>query len=1018
MQWRTCTLLIAALAFASPVFAQGQITTGVIQGTVTDATGAVLAGVTVDVKNIDTNITQSRTTDAEGRFVVLQLATGNYAVTFKLQGFSTVVRDGIVLTVGQTVNLTPQLTVSNVQEIVTVTGTPIIETTRSGVASTLDEKVIGTLPILGRKFEDFLTLTPGVAVVQGPDGDEISFAGQRGIFNNVSLDGGDYNNGFFGEQAGGQRAPIDITLDAVKEFQVIATGAPAEFGRTAGGVVNVITKSGTNNVRGTLFHFQRMEALTGDLSDGTKLEDFHREQFGGTIGGPLQRDKAFYFGAIEGITGDFTRPNLSVPIGTPCPISNPTIGANEALINAEGDCQRVALLNFYQSRLGMNEAQTISHPIKTAALLLKGDFNLNPNNRLGVSYNFNHSRKENETFDVATYGTSANGIEGDPARINVFNANWFTTLSSSRLNEAHFTYSRESRPRRATPSNLAADTGMGFVPTFRFGNPYFLQPTVDELIWRMQFKDNMSWVTGAHTIKVGGEWIHTVNDQVFRGFFTSRYIFDSVTGFLRYSSAPAPGGFGPSTVGCSGGSYVTAPTPCPAGTTPTGGPLLLYLQAAGPSGPATDAAGASNISNEEFGFFVQDQWQVKPGLTLNYGLRWDAQLMPATIDPTTTAYAPFLSDPTFPSDGTIPDQLSMWQPRVGLAWDLHRNGKSVVRTNFGVFSARQNMLTQVGSVTTNGVQQQTIFLQTALLTSFGVPMPVYPGIVSPEPLPPGQFPNFSGVRVFDKDYENPRIYSYNISYEQEFMPNWAGYVDFIWTKGTNLSRFLNYNRSGPVCCDDSTANGGTGDVMAYPGVPPWGPRLGEVMVATSRGRSLYRGLTLGVRKRFADKYQLEANYVLAKDEDDDSNERDPFTDRSFNLFDLEKDYSYSDRDIRHKFNLFAFFELPYALSLNTRVQARSAQPITPSPRVLNGVDRERNTERKDNEYFSFDWRLIRPFKIGPRYEIVPMLEMFNTFNNANNINPLTTPALFDFSGFLRTGVGDPRQVQLAVKFVF
>jgi hypothetical protein len=1018
MQWRIGTLLIAWLAFASSVFAQTQITTGAIQGTVMDATGAVLAGVNVDVKNIDTNITQSRVTDAEGRFIVLQLPTGNYTVTFKLQGFSSVVRDGIVLTVGQTVNLTPRLTVSNVQETVTVTGTPIIETTRSGVASTLDEKVVGTLPILGRKFEDFLTLTPGVAVVQGPDGDEISFAGQRGIFNNVSLDGGDYNNGFFGEQAGGQRAPIDITLDAVKEFQVIATGAPAEFGRTAGGIVNVITKSGTNNIRGTLFHFQRMEALTGDLSDGTKLEDFHREQFGGTVGGPIQQDKAFYFGAVEGITGDFTRPNLSVPLGTPCPISNPTIGANEALIIAEPDCQRVALLNFYQSRLNMNEAQTIPHPIKTAAILLKGDFNLSPNNRLGMSYNFNHSRKENETFDVATYGTSANGIEGDPARINVFNANWFTTLSSSRLNEAHFTYSRESRPRRATPSNLAADTGMGFVPTFRFGNPFFLQPNVDELIWRMQFKDNLSWVTGAHTIKVGGEWIHTVNDQVFRGFFTSRYIFDSVTGFLRYSSAPAPGGFGPSTVGCSGGVYVTAPTPCPAGTTTTGGPLLLYLQAAGPSGPATDAAGASDISNEEFGFFVQDQWQVKPGVTLNYGLRWDAQLMPATIDPTRTAYAPFLSDPTFPSDGTIPDQLSMWQPRVGLAWDLKRNGKSVVRTNFGVFSARQNMLTQVGSVTTNGVQQQTIFLQTALLTSFGVPMPEYPGIVVPAPLPPGAFPDFSGVRVFDRDYENPHIYSYNISYEQELMPNWAGYVDVIWTKGTNLTRFLNYNKSGPVCCDVSTANGGTGNKVAYTGVPPWGPRLDEVMVATSRGRSFYRGLTLGVRKRFADKYQLEANYVLAKDEDDDSNERDPFTDRSFNLFDLEKDYSYSDRDIRHKFNFFAFFELPYALSLNTRVQARSAQPITASPRVLNGVDRGRNGERKDNEYFSFDWRLIRPFKVGTHYEIVPMLEMFNTFNNANNINPLTTPALFDFSGFLRTGVGDPRQVQLAVKFVF
>ncbi|HYN08930.1 MAG TPA: carboxypeptidase regulatory-like domain-containing protein [Vicinamibacterales bacterium] len=1011
MRRRTVAIVIASLVLASPAFAQIQITTGVIQGTVTDATGAVLAGVAVEVKNIETNITESRVTDTNGRFVVLQLQPGRYTVTFRLQGFATLVQEGVVLTVGQAVNLSPQLKVSTVQETLTVTGTPVVETTRSGVASTLDERVVATLPILGRKFEDLLTLTAGVSVVQGPDGDEISFAGQRGIFNNISLDGGDYNNGFFGEQAGGQRAPIDITLDAVKEFQVIATGAPAEFGRTAGGVVNVVTKSGTNNVRGSLFHFQRLEALTGELSDGSSLQDFHREQFGGTIGGPVKRDKAFYFAALEGIIGDFTRLNIGQPVGTPCSITNPTIGANEALINDSGECQRRALLAFFQTRLGQDESLPVAHPIKTVALLLKNDVTVNANNRLALSYNFNHSRKENETFDVATYGASANGIEGDPARINVLNANWFTTLSSTRLNEFHFTYSREARPRRAVDSNLAADTGMGFAPSFRFGNPYFLQPNVDEVIWRTQIKDNVSWITGGHTIKVGGEWIHTLNDQIFRGFFTGRYLFDSVTGFLRYASPAAPGGFGPSTIGCTGGVFVTAPTACPAGLTPTGGPLLFYLQSAGRAGPATDATGASTISNEEYGLFIQDQWQVRAGLTVNYGLRWDAQIMPETVDPTTTAYALFLNDPTFPSDGTIPNQTKMWQPRAGVAWDVKRDGKSVVRANFGVFSARQNMLTQVGSVTTNGVQQQSIYVDSGLHRQFGAPTPTWPGIITPSPLPDGAFPDFSGVRVFHRDYENPRIYSVNVSYEQEVMPDVAAYVDFIWTKGTNLSRFLNYNRSDPVCCDQ------TGNVYRY-NVAPFSPRLGEVMVATSLGRSLYRGLTLGVRKRFSNKYQLEANYVLAKDEDDDSNERDPFTDRSFNFFDLEKDYALSDRDIRHKFNFFGFFELPAAVVVNIRAQYRSPQPITAFPRVLNGDDRGRNGLRKDTEFFSLDWRLMRSFKVGTHYEIIPTVEMFNTFNNTNNINPLTTPALFDFSGFLRTGVGDPRQVQLAVKFVF
>src|SRR6185295_1345235 len=168
-------------------------------------------------------------------------------------------------------------------------------TSRTQASTTLNETTIATTPVLGRKFEDLLTLTPGVSIVQGPDGDEITFNGQKGTFNNISLDGGDYNNGFFGEQVGGQRAAIDITLEAVKEFQVVPAGAPAEFGRTAGAIVNVITKSGTNDLHGSLFHYQRLEALTSDTSDGSPLKDFHREQFGGTLGGPLKKDKAFFF---------------------------------------------------------------------------------------------------------------------------------------------------------------------------------------------------------------------------------------------------------------------------------------------------------------------------------------------------------------------------------------------------------------------------------------------------------------------------------------------------------------------------------------------------------------------------------------------------------------------------------------------------------------------------------------------------------------------------------------------------
>jgi Carboxypeptidase regulatory-like domain len=1011
---RAATLIIFLAVVAAP--AAAQVTTSSIEGVVVDSSGAILPGVTVEIRSVDTNLTRTMVTDNGGRFAALQIPPGGYVVTLKLPGFATVVLDNVVATVGETVRLSPSMKVSGVAETVNVTTTSLaVDTSRTSAASTLDETTVRSTPILGRKFEDLLTLTPGVSIVQGPDGDEITFAGQRGVFNNISLDGGDYTNGFFGEQVGGQRAAIDITLEAVKEFQVIATGAGPEFGHTAGGVVNVITKSGTNTVGGSLFHFQRLEGLTSNTSDGKPLTDFHREQFGGTVGGPIVKNKAFYFVAIEGVRENLLRPNLSEPIGTACPVSAPTLGANEALINSNADCQRLALLNFFRTARGQEEGQPVKHTIDNNAFLTKFDWALTPSTNLSASYNFDYSKNDNQTFDVATYGTSANGTEG-PSKINVANVNLFSTLSANKLNEFHLTFSREDRPRSATPSSVPADTAMGAnpsFPTFRFGNPFFLAPNVDETVKRFQVKDNVTLVTGRHTVKAGGEWIHTRNTQIFRGFFEGRYIFDSVTGFLRYASAPAAGGFGPFAVGCSNGSYVTAPAACPAGTTTTGGPLLFYLQSSSPDGVARDIAGASDISNEEFALFIQDKWQPGRGLTVNYGLRWDGQAMPETVDPTKTAYASFLNEPRFPSDGTIPNQWNQFQPRAGFAWDMKEDGKSVVRANFGIYYARQNMLSQVGSVTTNGIQQKSDFRNTAF-TAFA-DMPVWPNLLAPSAVPPGTFPAFTGVRVFDRDYRNPRVYSFNTGYDRELRPGMAAYVDFTVAKGTHLTRFLNYNVHGTAAAATQPA---TRDTTTYTGANPFEPALGDVFVTNSRGHGLYRGVTFGLRKRFSQHYQFEANYVLSDDKDDDSNERDPFTDRSFNFYDLSLDYGPSDRDIRHKVNVFTYAEMPHKVLLNLRIQGRTAQPITTSPRVLSGADRGRNWDRKDNAYFSLDWRLQRPFRVGSRTDIVPSLEMFNTFNNANNVNPLSTPALFNFDGFLRQGVGDPRQVQLAVKVTF
>lgn len=995
------TSILLTLLIVPTILAQSQITTGQIQGLVQDANGAVVPGVNVEVKNLETNLSRTATTNEDGRYVALALPPGNYSVTAAKQGFATTVLPSTPLTVGQTLTANFSLKVSEVAETITVTSTPTVDTVKTEVSTTINETAVNTTPILGRKFEDLLTLTPGVSITQGPDGDEINFSGQRGIFNNVSLDGGDYNNGFFGEQLGGQRAAIDITLEAVKEFQVVATGASAEFGRTAGGVINVITKSGTNDVHGSGFYFQRLEALTANTSDGKPLKDFHREQYGGTVGGPFSKDKAFYFLAFEGIRENLDRANLSEPIGTPCAIATPTIGANEGAINASADCQRLALINFFRASRNQEEGLPVQHKIDNQAFLGKVDFNLNSANQLAISYNFDHSKNTNQTFDVPTYGNSANGIEG-PSKINVIRTNLFTTVSPTKLNEAHFSYSRELRPRAAVDSNVPADTAMGFGftdndPTFRFGFPFFLEPNVDELLWRTQVKDNFSIVSGNHNFKVGGDWLHTLNDQVFRGFFTGRYLFDSVTGFLRYASPAAANGFGPNSARCvaanSTVTWITTGAPfnqtCPVNTTFAPGSLLLYLQNGIPTGiSGVPEPGKSTIKNEDLALFAQDRWQITPNFTLNYGLRWEAQIFPEpVVPPSQTVYGSLLSDPRFPSDGTLHSAKKEFQPRLGFAWDVSGQGKSVVRAHAGIYYGRQNMLSQVGSITDNGVQQFGIACASSFGCSNGSPRPVWPNIVN---VPPGPSPPGASIRVFSKDYANPRIYTGNVQFEQQIANDWSLYMDFTHTKGVHLTRFINLNRVGLF------------------------PTLGDVFVTSAVGKSDYNGFTVGMRKRFSKRYQLEWNYTLSKDKDDDSNERDPFTDRSFDPLNLSLDYALSDRDIRHRFNFFTFVELGWGFEGNFRVQGRTAQPITPGARTATN----RNTARKDNEYFSFDWRIQRPIKLSERFALIPVIEMFNTFNNTNNVNPLTTPGLFNFDGFLRQGVGDPRQVQLAVKLTF
>ena len=1037
------------LLFASSSWGQAQSTTGTVQGDVLDEKGGSVPGASVEAKNLDTNYIRTESTDGDGHFAFLNLAPGRYTLTITKSGFTTIVQQNVNLTVGQVLTIPVSVKVSSVAQQIIVSDVPVIETTATESSATLDEATIATTPVLGRKFEDLLTLTPGVSISQGPDGDEININGQRGIFNNISLDGGDYNNGFFGEQVGGQRAAVDISLEAVKEFQIIASGANAEFGRSAGSQINVITKSGTNNIHGSAFEYFRDESLTAATSDGKPLDNFRRNQFGGSIGGPIKKDKLFFFGATEGIRENLSRSNLSTTLGgSACGVTNPVFGSNitDAAIEANPDCQRQVLLNFMSTSFNEDDSKPVDHLVRNGSGFGRVDYNINSKNQVFGSYSYDWSKNTNQTFDVPTYGSTANGIEG-PGKIQVANGNWYSTISSNKLNEAHFTYSRENRPRNATDKNSVPDTAMGFGTTFRFGQPFFLEPAVDEIFWRTDIRDSFSLIKGKHTFKFGGEWIHSRNSQVFRGFFAGRYIFDSVTGFLHYASPASLGnGFGPGTVECSNGTFGDFNNGCSGGATITGGPLLLYLQH-GPTAPPVntqtlDASGFSDIANEDFSLFGQDTWKVMRNLTLNYGLRWDAQRFPdPVVAPSQTSYGQYLPNPAFPSTGKLPNQNKEFQPRVGFAWDITGKGKSVLRASYGIFFARQNMLTQVGAITTNGVQQQEIVAGSCLSgppacgfrNSAGGAPPTFPGTVpvTAQPLPLVG----AGVTVFSKDYGNPRIYSTNVGYEQQLIGDYALYADFSMSKGVHLTRFINPNAGTGFTLPTSGQ-----DTVNYVGVHNPFPNLGDITGTVSSAKSLYRGVTVGMRKRMSHRFLFDANYTYSKDYDDDSNERDPFTFRYANLFNLASEYSYSDRDERHKFNFYTVANLPWGFDANVRMQAHSAQPITDN---VNGtgagapcseqnsitrfvvptgggaaIDCGRNHLRKDNAFFTADFGVARPFRFGERYVLTPKIEIFNTFNNKNNVNPLSTPQLFDFNGFLRLGVGDPRQAQLSVRFEF
>jgi len=951
-----CFVSLCSMFFLSyAVLAQSQATTGLIQGTVVDPNGAIVNGATINVKNVGTGFERTVTSNSDGFFSAPLLPLGKYRVTTSASGFSNSVLENVEVSIGQTLNLKVEMKVGGGTNTVDVTAEGEgIETGRTELATQINERSVENLPINRRDFSRFALLTPGVSIVQGPDGDEITINGQKGIQNNVSIDGADANNPFFGEQRGGQRPAFTISLESVKEFQVVPVGASAEFGRSSGGFINVVTKSGTNEFSCAAFLFFRNQSLSSQNPDAVKanlpVEDFRNYQLGGNVGGPIKKDKAFFFLAYERNDGRSQKPN--------------SIDST--------------LANIFRTRYNSTEQGTIKRTNDADVFLAKVDINLNKNNLLTLRHNFSRAEQVNGTFDVPTWGISANGRE--TSKSNSFIGQLVTNFSSNLLNEFRFQWAKEERPRFYDGPDLP-DTTIGTFDgslSYRFGRPFFLPVPSDDS--RFQFTDNFTVISGNHQIKFGADFNRVKVSQTFIGFARGRYIFAAPTiagaiqGFQDYINGVSPAG------------------------------LALYLQFAPIGNRSVEEAGTQAYTNFEPGIYVQDNWQARPNLTLNLGFRWEGQYQPNTITPPNrTRYGQFLNDSRFPSDGSIPDFTDGYQPRLGLSWSPGKDGKTAIRLGAGIYYARIPGLVVAGPRNTDGVIAGNIY-RDGTFCEFNINSPVrcppFPGILSTT-----NFTAFNpGIAVFARDFKNPRTVQYSASVEREIVKDFSFLVAYNYAHSTRLTRFVN-----------------RGDARLYGGVAIFergdGSGVGEIRSTESSARSLYQGVTFQLNKRFSNRYQFQINYLLSFDKSDDDNERDPFTFRYADPRNLTPEYNWSDRDQRHRFNAFATFILPYDINFSPIVQYRSAQPTSVTNRGTFPAIIKRNTLRLKNEFFTLDLRVSKVFKFNERVSLEPIFEAFNLFNNRNQ-RSLPRPLTFNFDGTVSAGFGEPRQVQLGVRFKF
>jgi len=882
-------VIVAALfLFAASSFAQST-TDGAIAGIVTDQSGALVPGASVATKNLGTGASASAKSDESGRFLIIHLQPGVYSVEITASGFAAYKATSITVEVGRTTTFDATLGVQTQTETIVATAeAPVITTDRADFSTNINSTTIDNLPINGRRWSTFALSTPGAV----PDGNFglVSFRGVSGLLNNNTVDGGDNNQAFFAEEKGRTRISYSISESSIQEFQVNTSNYSAEYGRSAGGVTNAVTKSGTNRLHGQAFWFYRSSdfgafnpfqtIVLAPPAPSTpipiKPED-KRHQFGGNIGGPIIKDKLFFFFNADQQKRNFPGvANASSPAALFAPLS----ASELTTLSGRG-------ITATQANAGLAFVQTLTGVVPRTGdeLLLfpKFDWVINAKNHVSMEYN---RMRWASPAGIQTAGVVFRGQESfgnDFVKDDTVIARLVSTVTPTMINEFRFQYGRDFEFENTQPA-IAGEpvSSQGISPQITisgsagivFGKPNFLDRRAFPDEHSYQLADNYSMTHSKHVFKVGADIIrfHDLNDNLFQE--AGAYSYNNRVDFISDYVA-AVNNFANPVCGS-----LTAPAPC----------YSSFNQGFGPT--------AFEFTTWDYGVFFQDDWRIKPRLTLNLGIRWDYEKFPS----------PQIPNAGLPLSAVFPSDKNNFGPRVGFAWDLSGRGKSVVRGGYGIYYGRVINSTISNAITNTGVTNGQ--LQFQLNPTPGTPL--YPNVLATSAgttLPPD-------VVVFAKDTQNPKIHEFDLVFEQQIATNTAVSVSYVGSLGRNLPIFVDRNLFAPVNTITYTFSGGPSDgqtvtmplyeVPKLPSPPVTqtrpNPSFGRITEINDIVKSKYNGLVLMFNRRMTSGLQFQAFYTYSNSFDTGQGSQ-TFTaaNNVLDPFDLPLEDGRSNFDIHHHF---------------------------------------------------------------------------------------------------------------------